>query len=427
MPKAVKPLTPSEVANAKAHADARKLRDGNGLYLLVTRDRAKWWRLDYRRPGTGKRNTLSLGTFPEVSLKRAREKRDEARRLLADGIDPGAKRKAESVAGTETFEAVAREWYKKFSAGWVASHGDKVIRRLERDVFPWIGSKPIADLTAPDVLTVLRRIEGRNALETAHRAHQNCGQVFRYAVATGRAQGDVTRDLRGALAPWKPQSYASIVDPKKVGELLRAIDGFTGSYTVRALLHLLPLVFTRPGELRQAEWSEFDLDRAEWNVPAARMKLREAHLVPLSSQAVAILRDLHPLTSTGRYVFPGARSAKQPLSDMAANAALRRIGFDKATMTSHGFRAMARTILDEHVGFRPEIIEHQLAHAVRDPNGRAYNRTAHVDERRKMMQTWADLLDSLRNGGKITEFVDAMRNDGKVVSIKKKANARGRS
>lgn len=427
MPKAVKPLSPSEVANAKAKADAYKLRDGGGLLLIVKPDGAKWWRLDYRRPGTGVRNTLSLGVYPDVTLKRAREKRDDARRLLADGIDPGAKRKAESVAGSETFEAVAREWYAKFSPGWAESHGDKVIRRLERDVFPWLGNKPIANVTAPDVLTVLRRIEGRNALETAHRAHQNCGQVFRYAVATGRAQGDVTRDLRGALAPWKPQSYASVTDPAKVGDLMRGIDAFTGSHTVRALLNLLPLVFTRPGELRQAEWSEFDLDRAEWNIPPARMKLREAHLVPLSSQALAILRDLNPLTGTGRYVFPGARTTKKPLSDMAANAALRRIGFDKETMTGHGFRAMARTILDERLHFRPEFIEHQLAHAVRDPNGRAYNRTAHLAERRKMMQTWADLLDWLRNGGDVEKFADSLQADGKVVPIKRKANARGRS
>jgi integrase len=427
MPKSVKPLSPSEVQNAKPKADTYKLRDGGGLVLLVTRDGAKWWRLDYRRPGSGTRNTLSVGVYPETSLRRAREKRDEARRLIADGIDPGEKRKAESLAGTETFEAVAREWFGKFSPRWAESHADKIIRRLERDVFPWVGKKPIAGLTAPDMLAVLRRIEGRNALETAHRAHQNCGQVFRYAVATGRAQGDVTRDLRGALAPWKPQSYASVTDPAKVGDLMRAIDTFTGSHTVRALLNLLPLVFTRPGELRQAEWSEMDLDRAEWNVPAERMKLREPHLVPLSAQAVTVLRDLHPLTGTGRYVFPGARSRKQPLSDMAANAALRRIGFDKATMTSHGFRAMARTILDEHLGFRPDYIEHQLAHAVRDPNGRAYNRTAHLAERRKMMQTWADLLDSLRKGAKIADFVDALRDDGKVVPIKKKANARGRS
>ncbi len=373
-------------------------------------------------PGTGKRNTISLGVYPDVSLKRAREKRDDARRLLADDIDPGAKRKAESVAGAETFEAVAREWYAKFSQGWAESHGDKVIRRLERDVFPWIGNNPIATLTAPDVLAVLRRIEGRNALETAHRAHQNCGQVFRYAVATGRAQGDVTRDLRGALAPWKPQSYASVTDPAKVGDLMRAIDMLTGSHTVRALLRLLPLVFTRPGELRQAEWTEFDLDRAEWNVPAVRMKLRQPHLVPLSSQAVAILRDLKPLTGAGTYVFPGARTTKKPLSDMAANAALRRIGFDKATMTGHGFRAMARTILDEQLEFRPEFIEHQLAHAVRDPNGRAYNRTSHVAERRKMMQTWADLLDALRAGGKVEAFAEAMRADKNVVPMKRKAS-----
>jgi hypothetical protein len=224
MPKSVKPLSPSEVQNAKPKSAPYKLRDGGGLFLLVTSDGGKWWRLDFRRPGSGTRNTLSLGTYPDTSLKRAREKRDDARRLIADGIDPGEKRKAESVAGTETFEAVAREWFGKQSPTWAKSHADKIIRRLENDVFPWIGKKPIATLVATDVLTMLRRIEGRNALETAHRVHQNCGQVFRYAVATGRAQGDVTRDLRGALTPWKPQSYASVTDPAKVGDLMRAID-----------------------------------------------------------------------------------------------------------------------------------------------------------------------------------------------------------
>ena len=403
-------LTPSEVKNAKPQPKPYKLADERGMFLLVQPNGSKWWRLKYRRPDSGKENLLSLGVYPDVSLKRAREKRDEARTLLADGIDPGDKRKAETAAGAETFEAIAREWFAKFSTRWVAGHADKVIRRLERDVLPWIGSKPIAKLAAPDVLGVLRRIEARNAIETAHRACQNCGQVFRYAVATGRAQADVTRDLRGSLTPWRSQHYASITEPTQVGALLRAIDGFTGTFPVHCALKLLPLVFTRPGELRQAEWSEIDLDAAAWNIPAERTKLRLPHVVPLATQAVAILRALKPLTGNRPYLFPGARSSKKPLSDMALNAGLRRLGFDKSTITAHGFRAMARTILDEQLGFRPDFIEHQLAHAVRDPNGRAYNRTAHLPERRKMMQAWADYLDNLRTAS--SKIVPIRRRSG---------------
>ena len=275
------------------------------------------------------------------------------------------------------------------------------LRRFEVDIFPWIGSKPVAKLAAPDVLAVLRRIEARGAIETAHRARSDCGQVMRYAVATGRAQADVTRDLRGALSEVKPTHHASITEPVRIGELLRAIEGFAGQFPTRCALKLAPLTFVRPGELRQAEWSEFDLDRAEWNIPASRMKMRQAHLVPLSSQAVAVLRELWPLTGTGRYLFPGARDRKRPMSNVTINAALRRMGFDRDTMTGHGFRAMARTVLDEVLGFRPDYIEHQLAHAVRDPNGRAYNRTAHLPERRKMMQAWADYLDTLRIGARV--------------------------
>jgi len=402
-------LSASAVRDAKPQAAAHKLRDGRGLYLLVQPNGSRWWRFDYRRPGTGKRNTLSLGTYPDVSLKRAREKRDDARKLLADGIDPGDKRKAETQAGAETFEAVAREWFAKFSTRWAASHAGKVIARLERDLFPWIGSKPIAALAAPDVLAVLRRIESRGAIETAHRALQNCGQVFRYAVATGRAQGDVTRDLRGSLAPWKSGHFASMTDPDQVGGLLRAIHAFTGTLQVACALKLAPLVFVRPGELRAMEWAELDLDAAEWNIPAHKMKMREPHLVPLSSQAVAILRDLYPFTGSGRYVFPGTRDRKKPLSNMALNAAFKRMGFDGQTFTAHGFRAMARTILDQNLGFRPDYIEHQLAHAVKDANGRAYNRTSFLPERRKMMQAWADYLDALRV------------SPGKVVPIRRKA------
>ena len=395
MPKRIAPLSPSAVANAKP-ADS-PLRDGYGLSLLVDPRGGKLWRFDYRRPGSGKRNTLSLGAYPAVSLKRAREKRDELRKALADGIDPGEQRKAEAAAGADTFEAVAREWFAKFAAQWAPSHADKIIRRLERDLFPWIGAKPIADLTAPDVLACLRRIEARGAIETAHRAHQNAGQVFRYAVATGRAQGDVTRDLRGSLPVPKVQHFASITEPERVTELLRAIEGFTGTFPVRCALKLAPLVFVRPGELRQAEWAEFDLDAAEWNIPAAKMKMREPHLVPLSTQAVAILRELHPLTGASRYLFPGTRDRKKAISDVTLIAAFKRMGYD-GQFTPHGFRAMARTMLDETLGFRPDVIEHQLAHAVRDANGRAYNRTSFLPDRRKMMQAWADHLDRLREG-----------------------------
>jgi integrase len=392
-------LTPSAVQNAKPLASPYKLADERGMYLLVKPDGARWWRFDYRRPGSPKRNTLSLGIYPDVSLKRAREKRDEARKLLADGIDPSEKRKADSAAGAETFEAVAREWYAKHAPHWGENHAANVIDRLTRDVFPWIGSKPIASLTAPDVLAVLRRVEARGAVETAHRERGYCGQVMRYAVATGRAQGDVTRDLRGALSPVTTTHFAAITDPQRIGELLRAIDGFTGNLPTRCALQLSALTFVRPGELRTAEWADFDFDTQQWRYTVSKTKTQ--HVVPLASQAVLIVRELQPLTGAGRYLFPGARDRKKPMSNATINAALRRMGFDRDAMTAHGFRAMARTVLDEHLGFRPDFIEHQLAHAVRDPLGRAYNRTAHLAERRKMMQAWADYLDGLRTGAKV--------------------------
>ncbi|MEO6969195.1 MAG: integrase arm-type DNA-binding domain-containing protein [Rhodanobacteraceae bacterium] len=403
-------LTPSAVANAKPRAKPYKLADERGMFLLVMPAGGKRWRLKYRRPDSHKENSLSLGVFPDVSLKQARERRDEARKLLADGIDPGEKRKAERVADADTFEAVAREWYAKFADQWVPAHGDRIIRRLELDAFPWIGSKPIANVTAPDILAVMQRIDGRGARETAHRARANIGQVIRYAIATGRTNFDPTPALRGAIPAPTERNHAAITEPDKVGELLRAIEGFTGHYVTRAALQLAPMLFVRPGELRQAEWAEFDLDAAQWNIPAAKMKTRQTHIVPLASQAVAILRELAPLTGTGRYVFPGLRTRARPMSNNTVNAALRRMGFDKDTMTGHGFRAMARTILDEGLGFRPDFIEHQLAHAVRDPLGRAYNRTAHLPERRKMMQSWADYLDTLRT------------SPGKVVPIHRKAS-----
>ncbi len=342
-----------------------------------------------------------MGTYPEVSLKKSRDRRDNARQQVADGQDPSQVRQATKTAqaSAQSFEAVAREWVAKFSGSWAPSHASKIQRRLERDVFPWIGNRQVGEITAPELLAMLRRIESRGALETAHRAHQNCGQVFRYAVATGRAIRDPSADLRGALPPVKERHFAAVTEPAAVGALLRALDGYKGTLIVKCALRLAPLTFVRPGELRKAEWAEIDLEKAEWNIPGERMKLKRPHLVPLSKQAVSILRELYPLTGDAQYVFPSPRSPRKPMSDNAVLAAFRRLGIPKDEMTGHGFRAMARTMLDEVLGMRPDIIEHQLAHAVRDPNGRAYNRTSFSLERREMMQKWADYLDGLLTSG----------------------------
>lgn len=393
-------LTDTAIRKAKPGDKPAKLADGGGLHLLLRPDGARWWRWDYRRPVTGKRNTLSLGTYPETGLAEARARHAEARKALAAGIDPGEQRKAEKAAGLEragnSFEVVAREWLGKQT--WVAGYRDKVNAWLVNDVFAYIGGKPVAEVTAPDFLRVARRIEERGAVESAHRILQNCGQIMRYAIATGRAGRNPVADLKGALAEAQGRHHAAITDPVALGGLLRAINGYSGDPVTRAALKLSGLLFVRPGELRHAEWAEIDLDTAEWNIPAGKMKMRQPHLVPLCNQAVAILRELHPLTGRGQYVFPGGRSPKRPMSDNAINAALRRMGYGTDAMTAHGFRATARTLLDEVLAIRPDYIEHQLAHAVRDPNGRAYNRTAHLPERRKMMQAWADYLDALRQG-----------------------------
>jgi integrase len=391
-------LSATAVRNVRPSTKTVRLFDERGLYLEVSPSGGKWWRLKYRFKGKEKR--ISLGVYPDVDLKTARSRRDDARKLLSDEIDPSAHRKAIKTAGIEraanSFEVVAREWYAKYSPAWAQSHSGRIIRRFERDIFPWIGKRPLAELTAPELLEMLRRIENRGAGDTAHRALGNCGQVFRYAVATGRAERDPCNDLRGALAPVKKDNHlASVTDPKQVGTLLRALDGYQGTLTVGCALRLAPLVFVRPGELRGAEWVDIDLDAAEWRYTVT--KTNTPHVVPLARQAVEILRELESLTGSGRYVFPGARTASRPMSDNAVLAAMRRMGIAKDEMSGHGFRAMARTILDEVLGFRADFIEHQLAHAVRDPNGRAYNRTAHLPERRKMMQAWADYLDKLKS------------------------------
>ncbi len=394
-------LSDVAIRTAKPGTKPSRMFDGGGLYLEVTPSGGKLWRLKYRFGG--KEKLLSLGKYPDVGLKDARERRDDARRLLANEVDPAENRKQQKAAKAEraanSFEGVAREWIAKNTPTWAPTHTSKIVRRLEMYVFPWLGGRPIAEITAPELLSMARRIEGKGALETAHRALQNCGQVFRYAVATGRAERDPTGDLRGALQPVKSSHMAAITEPRKVAELLRTLDGYEGTLIVRCALQLAPLVFVRPGELRTAQWADIDLDAAEWRFTAS--KTGTAHIVPLSRQAVAILLEAQALTGDGRYVFPSARSSERPMSDNAILAAMRRLGIAKDEMSGHGFRAMARTILDEVLGFRPDLIEHQLAHAVRDPNGRAYNRTAHLPERRKMMQAWADYLDKLKAGADV--------------------------
>lgn len=397
MPKRVLPLSERQVKSAKAQEKDYYLYDGGGLLLKVTPTGGRLWR--FKSKVAGKEIQMALGSYPEVTLGEARERRAEIRRQIAHGIDPLAARRAEAAARAvvkNCFEVVAREWHAKFFHTWKEGHAKTIRERLEKDVFPWLGARPVAELTPVEVLAVLRRIEERGAPDQAHRVRFMIGQVMRYAVATGRAERDPSADLKGALSPPRRGHYAAPTDPKSVAPLLRGIAGYTGSLATRTALQLAPMLFVRPGELRHAEWSEFDLDEATWNIPASKMKMKEPHLVPLPSQAVALLRELRPQTGDGRYLFPSNRSRLRPMSENTINAALRYLGFGKDLITGHGFRAMARTILDEVLGVRPDFIEHQLAHAVRDPNGRAYNRTAHLGARRAMMQQWADYLDGLK-------------------------------
>ena len=411
-------LTDADCKNAKAKEKPWKLAAGGGLYLEIFPDGAKRWRWKYRFGGKEKR--LALGVYhgaPHVTLKRARDARDAAREQLKAGIDPSAARQAarQSEAGAESFEAIAREWYGKFAPNWAASHADRILRRLEADIFPWLGKRAIADIKAPEILASLRRIENRGVLETAHRAMQNCGQIFRYAVATGRAEADPTTSLRGALPPAKGKHHASITDPVRIGQLLRAIDGYKGYFPTQCALRLAPLVFVRPGELRRATWDEIDFDKAEWRIPAERMKMRELHVVPLSSQAIAILRELEPLTGKGvpgkpevpRYIFPNGHSRERAMSENAVLAALRRMGYSKDEMTGHGFRSMASTLLHEQ-GWNHQAIERQLAHAERNAISAAYNYAEHLPERRRMMQAWSDYLESLKKGAQVVPLLRAV-------------------
>jgi integrase len=393
-------LTMTEIRSARPRENAYKLFDGGGLYIEITPTGGKLWRLKFRHDG--RENRLALGAHPDTTLKLARERRDDARRLLAAGVDPSGRRQAEKLATANTFEAVAREWLALQQKKLAPSAFAKAVWTLETLVFPYIGLRPIAKVGPSDVLKVLRRIEGRGIHETAHRTRQRCAQVFRYAVQTERADRDPTADLRGALAPVVSEHFAAITEPAKIGELLRAIDGYAGHVVTAYALKLAPLLFVRPGELRHAEWPEFVLDGHEplWRIPAEKMKMREQHLVPLAAQALALLRELRSVTGRGRYVFPSLRSGSRPMSENTVNAALRRLGYSADEMTGHGFRSLAATCLNEQ-GYHPDLIELQLAHAERNQVRAAYNKAQRLPERRKMMQAWADYLDGLRAGANV--------------------------
>ena len=412
MPITVKPLTDTNIRSAKPGAKATKLRDGNGLYVLINTDGSRWWRLDYRRPVTGKRNTLSLGTYPEVGLAAARGRREEARRQLAAGIDPGLHRKATKAAGVEraanSLEAVAREWLAVKAHGWTESHLAKQQARLENHVFPWIGKLPISEIGVAEIRPLLKRCVDSDHHEQAHRVMAVLSNVFKFAIATERAERNPAADLGASLPARRKRHFATLTDPARIGGLLRAIYGYDGSVVTAAALKLAPLTFVRPGELRGARWSEIELERKDgprWTIPPSRRKLRksektdpstESHVVPLSTQAAATLRDLHAVTGNREYVFPGSRNVKRTMSENTVNAALRILGYSGDVIVGHGFRHMASTLLNE-LGFNADAIERQLAHKGQGVRA-IYNLAKHLPERQRMMQTWADLLDQLREG-----------------------------
>ncbi|MDP2780953.1 integrase arm-type DNA-binding domain-containing protein [Devosia sp.] len=401
-------LTDKAIQAAAAKVKDYKLTDGDGLYLLVKVNGTKSWRMKYRIGG--KEKCLTIGPYPLRSLKDARQIAFEARKTIADGQDPSAIKQAEKAAvaektqvDLETVENIFREWFKKFSVNWVEGHASKIIRRLEADLFPYLGKEGIKDIAPSKLLMVLRKVEARGAIETAHRLLNNCGQVWRYAVATGRVERDITQDLKGAIPPAKGSHLGAITEPNEIGTLLRNIENYSGSEVIRHALKLAPLVFVRPGELRQAKWSEFHLEEEIWFIPAERMKGRRPHVVPLSAQAKAVLESIRPLTSDSEWVFPTPQSKTRCISDMALLSAIRRMGYEKEEMTAHGFRAMASTNL-EQMGFDSRLIELQLAHADSNEIRAAYKREPHLlrlDERSSMMQQWADYLETLKNGAKV--------------------------
>ncbi|MFH1217817.1 MAG: tyrosine-type recombinase/integrase [Pseudomonadota bacterium] len=392
-------LSDAAIRQAKPKEKNYLLRDGGGLWLVVEPSGRKWWKM--RVTFAKKENSFSIGDYPAVTLAAAREEQQRIKGQIAAGIDPGmARRMKAQHSGDSTFKSIALEWLGKQKNIWVARHTETIESRLLNHIFPLIGDVTIKEINAPLLLVMLRRLEERGTLETARRVNQICGQVFRYAIATGRAERNPSADLRGALTPPKTKNMASLTNPKDVAGLLRAIDGYNGSFVTQCALKLAPLLFVRPGELRHIEWSEIDFEKKEWRIPAEKMKMRTQHLVPLSRQTITLLEGIKPLTGDGKYVFPSERSKGRPMSDNTVLAALRRMGFTKDEMTGHGFRAMASTILHEQ-GWPSAVIERQLAHQERNRVKAAYNHAEHLTERKKMMQVWADYLDDLKSGAKI--------------------------
>ena len=389
-------LSDAVIRSAKPREKPYKLFDGRGLYLLINPTGSRWWRFKYLRHG--RERGISFGVYPDVSLALARKRREEARSLLAEGGDPAEKKKAEKIAGANSFKAIAEEWLGLQKDKLAPITMSKARRMLESFVYPRIGDLPVSKLTAPELLSALRRIEARGTNETAHRAKQRCGQILRYAIATGRAEQDVSAFLQGALAPVASSHHAAITEPAQVGQLLQAISGYSGDAVTGYALKLSPLLFVRPGELRLARWSEFDLDSSEWRIPGERMKMRQLHIVPLARQALELLRELQAISGGNEFVFSSLRSRRRPMSNNTVNAALRRLGYSREEMTGHGFRTLASTLLNEQ-GWHPDLIELQLAHVERNKVRAAYNRAQRLPERRKMMQAWADFLDKLRDAG----------------------------
>jgi len=404
------------IRTAKPKEKAYRIPDGGGLYMLVQKNGAKWWRLDYTFEG--KRKTLSLGVYDKVPLKKARAEAESAGKCIADGVDPSDQRKAkkeviraklereqrlkDGIPLPDSFEEVARAWHENRSIKLSEKHADRILQQFIKDVFPWLGQFTVGDIEAPEVLEMLRRVESRGAIETTHRIKANVSRVFRYAIATGKAKRNPCEDIKSedVLMPVVHKRMATITDPKRVGELLRAIAGYSGSFVTRCALQFAPYVFVRPGELRHAEWADIDLDAAEWRIPAHKMKAKEKHIVPLSAQSIAVLREIQALTGSGRYVFPCMRSNSRAMSENTVNAALRRLGYEKSDICGHGFRAMASTLLHEQ-GWKSDVVERQLAHRESNKVKAAYNYAQHMPERVKMMQHWADYLDGLRDGADV--------------------------
>lgn len=413
MPKTILPLSDVKVRNAKPQGKDYKLADGGGLFLLVTTTGSKLWRFKYRFGGMEK--LLALGKYPITSISDARQKRDSAKQLLDKGIDPSINRKAERAAQNETaansFEKIAREWHGHKQGEWSQEHAATILTRMEKDIFPWIGSTPLTEVTAKDIKGVLDRVKSRGTIEAARRLLTIAGQVFTYAISTDRANYNIAQGFRGYLPPSSKtkRHMPAVTDPKELAPLLCAMDTYQGSFAAQCALKLLPMLFCRPGELRHLEWSEIDFENKQIIIPASKMKMKSDHIIPLSTQAVAILEEIQPLTGHGKYVFPSARSDSRCMSDNTINAAFRRMGIDRDTVVGHGFRATARTLLHEILRFDPYVIEAQLAHRVPDALGTAYNRTQFIDERRRMMSVWSDYLDSLKETGE-SKVIPLRRN-----------------